>query len=1003
MRVIGVLAVSFTLLGASAAAQARPKAAGVTDAAARWQAFDRHEQLMQDSVFAGLKWRSIGPTVQGGRVVEIAPVPGEPFGFYVAYASGGVWKTANNGLSFEPLTDQLPSMVIGAIAVDPLNPKRLWVGSGEPNSSRSSYGGLGMFRSDDGGKTFQRAGLDDTDRIARIVVDPADGNHVCVAALGRLFSDGGGRGIYCSDDAGRTWTLALKGDNARTGFVDLAFDPKDGNVMYAAAWERSRKSWEFVEGGKGSGLYKSSDRGRTWARVAGGFPGGEKIGRIGLAVSNTPGVLYANVDNWNPLPESQQDLGDRPVSGRRLRTMTKAEFLRQDPEEIESFIRSADLDTELDAKKLIEMVKKDELTLADLVKQLGEAEAALFDTDIRGLEVYRSDDAGATWRRTHEYPLREVTYTYGYYFGQIRVAPDDANRLYVLGVPVITSKDGGRTWSGLNHPKVHVDHHALWIDPAHPERIALGNDGGIDLTYDGGKSWIKLDAQPVGQFYTVMVDHAEPYNVYGGLQDNGTLKGSSTTRWELGQDWTQIGGGDGMYVAVDTRDNQTTYTGYQFGHYARSGPGGRHELRPRAKLRDTPYRFNWNTPVVLSPHHQDVVYMGTNKLMRSLDKGETWTALSGDLTVSQNRGDVPFATLTTISESPLQFGLVWAGTDDGQVWVSEGTEFRNVAGSLPADRWVSRVEASRHVKPRAYVSLNGHRDDDMSAYLYASEDLGRSWRSIGAGLPAEPINVVREDPVNADVLYVGTDRGVYVSSDRGASWQGLGGNLPNVPVHDLIVHPRERELVAGTHGRSVWIVDVLPVQELTAKARDEAVKLYPVETVQADRDWRGRPSEWFDEGPYLPTLDLAYWAKGAGKGTLTVLDGDKHPLRVIELQALRGVNSLSWDLTVERKAALEAENAAVAKVKDADKTDEGALAKTPYAESVRLGHRLFIAPGTYTLKLALNGAESETKLEVKAPEARPARAKAKPKMRGKDGYASPMATPEARAASGERD
>ena len=405
-------------------------------------------------------------------------------------------------------------------------------------------------------------------------------------------------------------------------------------MIYAAAWERSRRPWNFVEGGKGSGIWKSTDGGDTWSRLGGEtspgtgangtFPRGEHVGRIGLAISpSQPRTIYASLDNQELLPEELWDLGDGAVTAKRLRKMSKEDFLAQDPEEIETFIRGSDLDTSLDAETLIEMIENDELTLADLLAELDDANANLFNTDIRGIEVWRSDDAGATWRRTHEEPIRQVVYTYGYYFGQIRVAPDDPDRIYVLGVPLITSDDGGKTFSGINGRDVHVDHQSFWIDPETPERVITGNDGGLDVSYDGGKSWLKLDAQPIGQFYTVAVDLADPYNVYGGLQDNGVLKGSSRSRPGIDR-WQRIGGGDGMYVQIDPRDNATTYLGLQFGYYFRQGPGGRQQVRPRDKLEEPALRYNWSSPIQLSEHNADVLYFGANKLYRSLDQGETW-------------------------------------------------------------------------------------------------------------------------------------------------------------------------------------------------------------------------------------------------------------------------------------------------------------------------------------------------------------------------------------------
>ena len=946
-----------------------------------WQAYASHEALSESSPLNGMPWRSIGPTIQGGRVVDVESIPGQPYGFYIAYATGGVWKTTNNGVSFSPLSDQLPTMVTGDIAVDPNNPLRLWIGSGEPNSARSNYGGMGVFVSDDGGERFRHVGLTDVDRIARVLVHPADGKRVCVAALGKLYSEGGRRGVLCTGDDGATWDHVLKTDG-NTGAIDLAFDPNDPQTMYAATWERTRRPWKFQESGAGSAVWKSTDGGKTWAKAVNGFPQGQHVGRIGLAVSSQPGVLYASVDNWENLPASEQDLGDRPLSPRRLKTMSKQEFLRQDPDEIEAFIRGNDLDTEIDAKTLIERIRKDELKVADLVSALNDAEAALFNTDIRGLEIYRSNDGGASWQRTHDQALTEVTYTYGYYFGQIRVSPTDAKRIYVTGVPMITSADGGKTFSGMNDPDVHVDHHAWWIDPTNPDRIINGNDGGADISYDGGKTWLKLDAQPVGQFYTINVDMAEPYNVYGGLQDNGTVKGSSRSRWELGEDFEFIGGGDGMQVAIDPRDG-TTYTGYQFGYYRRDGKNAG-EVRPREKLGEPALRYNWNTPVVLSSHNPDVVYFGANKLFRSFNQGKTWTAISDDLTASTERGNVPFATITSVSESSKQFGLIWAGTDDGQVWVTTGggNDWRRVSEGLPG-KWVSRVIASSHQRDRAYLTMNAYREDSITPYLWVSEDLGKTWTSLVANLPNETVNVVREDPVNERVLYVGTDRGVYVSLDRGASWQAMDQGLPNVPVHDLMVHPRDRELVAGTHGRSAWVIDVLPVQDLTDEVRAKPLHVFHVDEIQGSRDWRSRASRWFDETAYLPKATVNYWASNAGPVTLDVLDTNGQLVRTLEHVAKVGLNSMDWNIEVDAEKALKAEAAALRKG-GKSKDTEGELAKRPYAESIRLKHRLLAIPGEYTLRLSQGKSSATGKLKITPPDAYKSRSQPKPELRGRD-------------------
>ncbi len=982
--------VLFSALVLVSTANARSRPDNAADYAAKLDAWKLHAQMVANSPYAGLEWRSVGPIVQGGRLVDMEAVPGQPYSFYMAYASGGLWKTTNNGHTFEPLFDDQPSMIMGDIAVDPNNPDTVWVGTGENNSSRSTYGGMGVYRSDDGGESWRYMGLGDTDRIGRILVDPDDSNLIYVAAIGKLYTPGGERGIFRSTDGGENWQQVLEGDEW-TGIIDLVFKPGDAKTIYAAAWDRQRRPWDFTEGGDGSGIYKTTDGGDNWTRLEGGLPGGILIGRIGLAVSpDSPETLYASIDNQQLLPEDQWNMGDRPITAKRLRKMSKEEFLAQDKDEIEAFIRAADFEVGIDADKLIEWVKSGKVTTQDIVDEMSDANANMLNTDIVGLQVWRSDDAGANWQLTHDKPLDGVVYTYGYYFGEIRVSPKDVNEVYVLGVPLIKSEDGGKTWALAMGRDVHGDHQSMWINPEHPDHVITGNDGGADVSYDGGQTWVKIDAQPLGQFYTVNVDMATPYNVYGGLQDNGTIRCSSTNRWQTGANCSRINGGDGMYVVIDPRDNKTTYTGWQFGNYSRiNADGSRDELRPRRAFGEPALRYNWNTPVILSPHNPDVVYFGANRLYRSMDKGDTWIAISGDLSRSENRGDVPFATLTTLSESSLQFGLIWAGTDDGQVWVtdSSGVRWTDVGGKLPRDRWVSRVEASSHVKDRAYVTLNGYRDDDIRAYVYRTDDLGKKFRDISKGLPDEAVNVIREDPVIEDILYVGTDRGVYVSTDGGDSWAALQGGLPNVPVHDLVVHPRERELVAGTHGRSIWIVDVLPLQDLVEAGGDVALKVFYIDEVQASRSWRSERSRWWFDPEEAPQSTIKYWSDKAGPASIEIVDGNDSVVRSLSADAARGMNSLEWDLLVDQELALAAEAVTLDKAgEDQEETDEENtpnLARAPYAESVRLGHALYAIPGDYRVRVSVGENSDSAELKVKAPEPFEPRFKEAYKLRGK--------------------
>lgn len=952
----------------------------------RWAAWERQQEMTKAGVLTALPWRSVGPSIQGGRVVDIESVPNQPFSFYVAFASGGIWKTTNNGQSFVALTDNLPSMIMGDIAVDPNAPETLWVGTGEPNASRSSYPGLGVFRSTDGGKSFESKGLLGSDRIARILIDPRNSKRILVAVQGPLYSKGGMRGVYFSDDAGASWKQTLKTDNAWTGATEMVFHPTNPDVVYAATWDKQRSAWDFRESGAGSAVYKSTDGGLTFQKLS-GFPSGPGVGRIGLAVSAAkPDWIYASVDQHAPMPEAQRKLGDQPLSPVRLKTMSKAEFLSQDPQQIEQFLDGSDFPITLDAAKLIESLKSGTITMDQLRAKLLDGDASLFNTDITGLELYRSENAGTSWEKRHAEPIRDLTYTYGYYFSMLAVAPDNAEQVTLLGMPLAISDDGGKTFSGrLNNEEVHVDHHVWKIDPNFPNRILNGNDGGADISYDGGVHWSRFDRQAVGQSYAIAFDMQEPYNIYSGLQDNGTVKGSSRSKPEDLEAWTFVGGGDGMQVEVDPRDS-SIYTGYQFGNYNYSGGG---EVRPRAPMAEPLYRFNWQTPIRLSKFNSDVLYMAGNKLFRSLDQGKTFEPISGDLTRSKMRGNVPYATISAIAESPQQFGLLWAGTDDGQLWVTadSGVTWRDVGKNLP-DAWVTGIEPSKSARFRAYAAFNGYRTDDQRAMVYVTEDLGRSWRDISAGLPNVPVNVVREDPQNANVLYVGTDRGVYATLDRGKNWQVLGKDLPNVPVHDLQIHPRDREIIAGTHGRSIWVLDALPVQELTDAVRASDISGFYIDPIKFSRRWKSAPSQWFGHMSDKPEQVLNFYAKSPGKGMLTIQTVAGKPLVEQTFDASAGLNQVSWDLLVDADKALELEAFDIkTRTEKGDlKADESGLInakETPYAQAKKYGWPQYIQPGDYIARFQMGSARSDVKFTVSAPKTVESRAPAVPKVRGK--------------------
>ena len=934
---------------------------------ARLQAQTQRQALQAQSLLKNVPLRNVGPTVMSGRVVDVEVSPTDPTHFYVAYASGGLWVTRTNGQSFTSLFDEEAVMTIGDIAVDWAHGGRIWVGTGENNSSRSSYAGTGVYVSSDSGRTWTHRGLADMHRTGRIVLHPTDPNTAWVAALGPLYSAGGERGIFKTTDGGQTWANTLD-VNGNTGAIDLVADTRNPAVLYAATWERTRRAWDFVEAGEGSDIWKSTDGGATWTRLntaASGFPHGSGVGRIGLALHEASGTLYAFVDNQARRPEEKDEDEADVLTRQQLRGMTREAFLALAIERVEAFLEENGFPASYTAQSIIERVREGTITPVTLVEYLEDANAALFDTPVVGAEVYRSTDGGATWTRTHTEPLDNVYFSYGYFFGNIRVSPLDANKLYIMGVPILRSDDGGATWKNINGDNVHVDHHALWVSATRPGHLVNGNDGGVNVSYDDGETWFKANTPSVGQFYTVQVDEAEPYNVYGGLQDNGVWKGPSTYRGSLGwyeegrYPYTRLGGGDGMQIEVDTRDNETAYYGFQFGFYSRRKGMGRPEtVRPRHELGERPLRFNWQTPIHLSRHNQDVLYMGSNFLHRSLDKGQTFEKISGDLTQGGRAGDVPYGTLSTIDESPLRFGLLYAGSDDGLIHVSRdgGYTWTRISDGLPADLWVSRVEASHHSVDRVYVALNGYRWDYMDSHVYASDDYGATWRRIGTGLPAEPVNVILEDPSNPDLLYVGTDHGLYVSLDRGATFMAMMHELPHTPVHDLKVQAREKDLVVGTHGRSIFIADVEHVQQLTPTLLARPVHVFGIEALTRSDSWGKRFTIWGDT--VAPRVTVPFYAATGGPATLRVRDSDGNVVAERALSADRGLNYAAYDVR-------------------ADETRLRRLANRERYEAAENG-AYYLAAGKYTVEVEMAGGKATAPFEVKAPQERRRRTDPRP-------------------------
>ena len=818
-----------------------------TSAEERMKAVQQRKELEKRSVLNDIGFRNIGPVTMSGRVCDIEANPDDPTEFYVAYASGGLWYTKNNGLSFKPIFDSVDIITIGDIAVD-WKTKTIWVGTGEVNSSRSSYAGIGVYKSSDGGKTWEYLGLPDSQHIGKIQLHPTNNNTAWVAVLGHLYSPNKERGVYKTTDGGKTWKQTLYVDDT-TGAVEMDINPQNPNELYAAMWNKTRSAWNFAEAGKTSGLYKSTDGGDSWKSISGnGFPTGDGIGRIGLCVyPKNPQIVYAILDNQNNKP----DTAKRDTAILRIddfKAITKEQFARLDNKKLDSFLTRSRMPPKYNAAMIKEGVAKDKYKPTVLYDYLNVNTG--FEASPIGCEVYRSDNGGQTWKKVNEKEIG-MFFTYGYYFAKIYVSPYNENKVYILGLNAMESTDGGKTWKNIDRNNVHADHHALWVNPKKDSHLINGNDGGINITYDDGEVWFKANTPAVGQFYAITTDNARPYNVYGGLQDNGVwyvpsqisrnpFAGSGLGLTVGGE--ANIGGGDGMQVQVDTRDNTTAYYGSQFGNYSRTNRitrEGTKRITPRHELGEFPYRFNWQSPILLSSHNPDIVYFGSNHFHRSMNKGDTMIRMTPDLSNGKKEGDVPYGTLTTISESPTRFGLIYTGTDDGNIHVTKdgGYSWEQLNQPAPAttskkgskpqtsntklqtnNLWVSRVLASQHKEGRVYATLNGYRFDNFLPYVYVSDDYGKTWTKIGKDLPNEPVNVIREDPKNDSILYVGTDGGLYVSFDKGNSFMMWNKGLPkSVPIHDIAIQQRENEVVLGTHGRSIYIAKLDEVQKKAMK------------------------------------------------------------------------------------------------------------------------------------------------------------------------------------------
>ena len=843
--------------------------------------------MLDEDVMEAFRWRSIGPANMSGRVTDVEGLPSPSKTFYVATAAGGIWKTTNNGVTFRPLFQNERVVSMGDMAIAPSDPDQIWAGTGEEDSRNSISPGGGVYKSEDGGLTWELKGLEGTEHIGKVLVHPTNPEVVWVAAVGPLWREGGDRGLYKTSDGGDTWERVAFA-NDRAGFVDIAIHPRDPNTLLATSWERVRLPYALEGGGPGSALWKSTDGGDTWERInPEGIPETNK-GRLMVAYApSSPRIMYMMVEAAAP-----EDSDENNLNG-----------------------------------------------------------------------LYRSDDGGESFVRTNTFNSRP------FYYSGVWVDPMDPNRVYFSSFRY--SDDGGRT-AGNAAQEVHVDFHAMWIDPNDPERFVLGNDGGIAITYDRGGNYTFPNEFAIGQFYKISYDMDTPYNVCGGLQDNYSWCGPSRKAGGAitNHDWFRVSGGDGFGTQQDPRNPDIVYSTSQGGNMGRSNlmtgervsvgrpswqegyrilqdsiamlwpdstqsmPGEHRDrietlqARASADSAAAQVRFNWDTPFLLSPHNPDVFYSAANKVIKSTNRGEDGVVISPDLTRADTMkiristtttggitpdvtGAETFATIVSLNESPVRRGMLMAGTDDGNVWVTtnDGGDWTDLTsaydGLVPDGTYVSRLEPSKHMADRWYVTFDNHRRGDFTPYVLVTDDGGQSFRSIASNLPTgkpDFAHVIREDHVNPNLLFVGTDVGLYVSLNRGDSWQKFMENFPTTPVHDLQIHSRDNELIAGTHGRSIWIVDIEPLQQLTPQVLASAGHLFaPSPGLQfGTRPTGGEftAQQYFEAENPGGAAEFRYWLgeDSNDNAEIVITDASGTELTTINGSSSRGLHRATWNM-----------------------------------------------------------------------------------------------------------
>ncbi len=831
--------------------------------------FHLFPQIHADQFDAGdFKFRALGPYSVGSWISEIVvPQSEDPkydYTYYIGSRNGGVWKTENNGTTFFPISDSVVSPAIGGLAIAPSNPEILWVGTGEDFNARLSHPGTGIYKSVDGGKTWEDKGLIDSHHISVILVHPENPDIVYASVMGHLFTPNDERGVFKTTDGGDTWKKVLF-INENTGVIDMVMDLSNPEVLYASAYEKYRLPWHFESGGENSAIYKTTDGGSSWNKLSNGLPEG-KLGRIGLTIfPEDPEILYAVVEIIKPyIPdgtEDEQDMHMRPVG------------------------------------------------------------------EIIWGDVYKTTNGGDEWYKTNPDTVN-VADKAPYSFNKIFVDPDSSNYIYVLSMPMPYSMDGGKTWDGIEWGKSRIlknvfgDFRSMWIDPDDGRHMMIGSDGGLYETFDRGLNSTHHYHIPLGEIYNVSVDMEEPYNVYCGLQDHEVWKGPSNSwKGEISlEDWFLIGMWDGMYCPVDPTDSRWFFTTTQFGAHQRIDQKNAERIRiePKAPEGQAKYRYPWSPPLIISPHNPAILYTGGQMLLQSIDRGNNWTELSPDLTTNDSvkiagKGHMMYCTLTTISESPVKAGVIWVGTDDGRIHMTPDFgktwhEFTDklVEKGVPADRWTTRVFASNFNDSVAYVCKSGFKFDDFKPYILKTADYGKTWTDISAGLPQSPVNVIVEDAKNPEMLFIGNDLGIYFSLDSGNSWQMIEGNIPNVPIKDLVIHPRENDLVAGSYGRGMFITNINWLQQMTNEVTESDVWLFdiqpkPVRNVSEAAYW-GNNRLMGDSHLFTPNesngLRFDYWLKEELKEIPEFFIYDSKGLAVDTLTGtnLSGYNSVNWQI-----------------------------------------------------------------------------------------------------------